>query len=135
MAELVDVRDLGSRGAIRVGSTPTTRTKKDGAPRARRPFSIGRTCQNGVSVGCLPWEEQSMVLLGSCSACYVFCNPCSVIGHLTHRGADETKKFQQYVSEDTVGKRAILKELYRQRGHLISPIALPNAYEIKHLGR
>ena len=39
MAELVDVRDLGSRGAIRVGSIPTTRTKtQDGAPRARRPF-------------------------------------------------------------------------------------------------
>ena len=27
MAELVDVQDLGSCGAIRVGSTPTTRTK------------------------------------------------------------------------------------------------------------
>lgn len=26
MAELVDVQDLGSCGAIRVGSTPTTRT-------------------------------------------------------------------------------------------------------------
>ena len=28
MAELVDVQDLGSCGAIRVGSTPTTRTKR-----------------------------------------------------------------------------------------------------------
>ena len=28
MAELVDVQDLGSCGAIRVGSTPTARTKQ-----------------------------------------------------------------------------------------------------------
>ena len=28
MAELVDVQDLGSCGAIRVGSTPTTRTRR-----------------------------------------------------------------------------------------------------------
>ena len=38
MAELVDVQDLGSCAERRVGSNPTTRTKKDGAPRARRPF-------------------------------------------------------------------------------------------------
>ncbi len=29
MMELVDMRDLGSREAIRVGSSPTTRTKVD----------------------------------------------------------------------------------------------------------
>lgn len=31
MAELVDVQDLGSCGAIRVGSSPTTRTKSQEA--------------------------------------------------------------------------------------------------------
>ena len=30
MAELADAQDLGSCEAIRVGSTPTTRTKKKG---------------------------------------------------------------------------------------------------------
>ena len=32
MAELADALDLGSSGVIRVGSTPTTRTKMKGHP-------------------------------------------------------------------------------------------------------
>ena len=57
MAELADVQDLGSCAERRVGSTPTTRTKtQDGAPRARRPFLIDRTCQNGAPV-VTPYEK------------------------------------------------------------------------------
>ncbi len=38
MAELADAQDLGSCGAIRVGSTPTTRTSKKGHDESRDLF-------------------------------------------------------------------------------------------------
>ena len=40
MAELVDVQDLGSCGAVRVGSSPTARTKGGGFEEGLPSFSI-----------------------------------------------------------------------------------------------
>ena len=43
MAELVDVQDLGSCGAVRVGSSPTARTKGGGFEEGLPSFSYMTT--------------------------------------------------------------------------------------------
>ena len=62
MMELVDMRDLGSREAIRVGSSPTTRTMLSQHYRCRRRnayginrfrvFSSQNFTENSIDVNC-----------------------------------------------------------------------------------